>query len=113
MGFSLLAVVKLKLLASSSQTISFTPYVAYLVGPFLLKVFLKLRSLPQFYEDVLHATRFLLFQFSQIAFEIRLEDLGDRSRWERALRLFTERIRRISSPSDEARRLHDLSMVAL
>lgn len=114
MGLHLMALVKLKLLSSTSHTISFTPYVTSLVVPFVLKFFTSSRTLPQFYDDVSHASRLLLFQFSRIAFNIRQEDLRDWSRWERALRLFTARISRQLSPSDdEASRLHDLAMLTL
>lgn len=113
MGLHLMALVKLKLLASTSHTISFTPYVTCLIGPFVLKIFMNSRSLSQLYDDVSYASRLLLFQFTHIAFNLRQEDLGNRSRWERALRLFIERITRQSSPSDEASSLHDLAMITL
>lgn len=110
MGLHLMAVVKLKLLASTSHTVSLTPYITSLVAPFVVKTFLNFRTLPQLYEDVLHALRLFLFQFTQIR---QLEDLGDRNRWERALRLLTERISRQSSTSDEASSLHELAMITL
>lgn len=71
MGLHLMAVVKLKLLASTSHTVSLTPYITSLVAPFVVKTFLNFRTLPQLYEDVLHALRLFLFQFTQIR---QLED---------------------------------------
>ncbi|KAK1378232.1 hypothetical protein POM88_024976 [Heracleum sosnowskyi] len=114
MGLHLMALVKLKFLASTSHTISFTPYVSCLICPFVLKIFLNSRTLSQVYEDVSHASRLLLFQFSQ-AFNVRQEDLGDRSRWERALRSVYERISgSLRSPSlNEARSMHDFAMITL
>lgn len=111
----LVVLVKLKLLFSTSHAISLTPFITYLVAPFVLKVLLNWRSLPQLYEDVWHASRLLIFQFSEIAFGIRQENLEDRSRWERALRLFSERISHsLRSPSStEARSMHDFSMITL
>ncbi|KAL1826376.1 hypothetical protein DCAR_0205475 [Daucus carota subsp. sativus] len=115
MGLPLLALLKLKILASTSQTLSFTPLITCLVGPFVLKVLLNLRTIPSVYDDVSHASRLFLFQVNQIVFHIRREDLGDRSRWERAIRLLSEILvsSRRSTPADEARSLHDLSMITL
>lgn len=115
MGLPLLALLKLKILASTSQTLSFSPFITCLVGPFVLKVLLNLRTLPSVYDDVSHASRLFLFQINQIVFHIRQDDLGDRSRWERAIRVLSEMIMnsRRSTQSDDARSLHDLSMITL
>ncbi|KAK1381785.1 Zinc finger protein [Heracleum sosnowskyi] len=115
MGLPLLALVKLKILASTSHTLSFNPLITCLVGPFVLKVLLNLRTLPSIYDDVSHASRLFFFQVNQIVFHIRQDDLGDRSRWQRAIRVFSEMITnsRRSTESDEARSLHDLSMITL
>lgn len=115
MGLPLLALVKLKILASTSQTLSFTPLITCLVGPFVLKVLLNLRTLPSIYDDATHAWRLFFFQINQIVFHIRQEDREDRSRWERAIRLFSEMIisSRRAPHSDDARSFLDLSMITL
>lgn len=121
MGLHLVALVKLKLMigAGTSHN-SLTPLlVTTLVCPFVLKICLSLRSLPQVYDDISHASRLFFFQLGQIAFHVRQEDLGNQSRWERALRVFCQMVtgaRRSPASllsSDEAHRLHDLSMITL
>ncbi|WOG90344.1 hypothetical protein DCAR_0209587 [Daucus carota subsp. sativus] len=95
MVLHLLALVKLKLLATASHS-AFTPLVPCLAYPFVLKLCNSLRfGLPQSRASVAQFSGLFLFRLGRIIFHGRREEaLGNAGRWRRALRLIDEMISR-------------------
>lgn len=112
MGLHLIALLKLKLLSSSSHTC--TPLVANLIWPFLIKLSYSFRFVHGAYADLIHASRLFFFQLRQITFDSHQEDPANATRLERAVRLVHRRLRRSSrSQIVDDDSLHTLSMLAL
>ena len=113
MGLHLVALAKLNLLSSSH---SFTPLVAGLIFPFVLKLSFRLGIARRVYIDLIDASRLFFFQLSQIAFEADQPAPANGDRWQRALRLVCQRITHVRrSPvgqSDEDS-FHTLTMLSL
>ncbi|KAG9452325.1 hypothetical protein H6P81_005229 [Aristolochia fimbriata] len=119
MGIHLLAVAKLKLLAASAAAANghaYTSPVAVLVWPFALKLPLHGR-LSKLYADFAASSVLFLFRLSQIVFQQQPQHHG--GRWERALRLFRERVTSTTYRASTARfesveaSFHQASMLAL
>ncbi|XWS49737.1 hypothetical protein CRYUN_Cryun12cG0028500 [Craigia yunnanensis] len=83
MGLHLVALAKLHLLSPSH---SFTPVVAGLICPFVLKISFSSRIVRRVYIDVIVASRLFFFQLSQIVFDADRPALSNGDRWRRALR---------------------------
>ncbi|KAJ4712750.1 Decaprenyl diphosphate synthase [Melia azedarach] len=90
MGLHMVALAKLNLLSSAAHGIS-PAILAGLVCPFVLKFTFSFRFIRQAYVDVLYASRLFVFQLGQIAFESE-PAAGYNSRWERAIRLISQRV---------------------
>lgn len=116
MGLHLVALAKLHLL-SSSPTHSFTPLIAGLICPFVLKLSFSSSIVRRAYIDVIDASRLFFFQLSQIAFQQDQPAPGNGGdRWERALRLVCQRIthvRRSPSGQSDDDSFHTLTMLSL
>ncbi|GAV78548.1 hypothetical protein CFOL_v3_22014 [Cephalotus follicularis] len=90
MGLIIVALAKLTLL-SSSHTIS--PLLSGFLWPFALKLSFSLRIVRRAFWDVIHSSRLFFFQLGQIASDTHEPALGSNTRWERALRLVSQRLR--------------------
>ena len=102
MVLHLLALVKLKLLATASQS-AFNPLFPCLAYPFVLKLCMCLRcDLRGFHATTAQSLRFFLYRLGCIIFRPRQEeeDLGDAGRWRRVLRLVQEIINRATTVVD-------------
>ncbi|KAL6979745.1 hypothetical protein U1Q18_021400 [Sarracenia purpurea var. burkii] len=113
MGLHLVVLVKLNLAATVHGG---CPMVVTLVWPYILKLAVSLRPLRRGYTSVIYGGRLFFFQLAQIASNAE-PGVGNRRRWERALRLVCQRIahaRRYSPAleSDEES-FRTLSMLAL
>ncbi|XVF10832.1 hypothetical protein REPUB_Repub07fG0217300 [Reevesia pubescens] len=112
MGLHLVALAKL---FSPTQSL-FTPLVAGLICPFLLKLSFSLRIVRRVYIDVIYASRLFFFQLSQIAFEADQPAPGNGNRWQRALRLVCQMIayvRRYPAAQSDEDSFHTLTMLSL
>lgn len=114
-----LHVMVLKLAGTSAHG-CVTPTVTALIWPFVLKLSLALRSPHQTYSDLLRSSRLFFFQLVQIFLNHEhLVPNGtgyNRTRWDRALRLVSERIaqaRRWHESELDEDSLRNLSMLAL
>ncbi|ONK73772.1 uncharacterized protein A4U43_C04F35210 [Asparagus officinalis] len=105
MAAHLLILAKLKLLNGGGQ--SNWRLMAMLFCPFALKLPLAMH-MPSSYTDLAISLRLFIFRLNRIFF---FEGSGDR-RWERALRLFHERVLVAGARSSELD-LSDISMFAL
>ncbi|XVF13378.1 hypothetical protein REPUB_Repub08aG0203000 [Reevesia pubescens] len=115
MGLHLVALAKLHFLSSSSR---FTPLLAGLICPFVLKVSFSLSIVRRVYIDVIDASRLFFFQLSQIAFQDDDQPApgngGDR--WQRILRLVCQRIthvRRSPAGQSDEDSFHTLTILSL
>ena len=124
MALHLLALVKLKLLATTGS--SFNLLFPCLVYPFVLKVCIGLRyDLPQIYASTTHFSRFFLFRIGHIVFHGRNEGgFGSARRWRRALQLvgdLVDDIINLSTPtaadsppsSNNVHSMHTYGMITL
>ncbi|KAL0409382.1 UNVERIFIED_CONTAM: hypothetical protein Sradi_1872600 [Sesamum radiatum] len=87
----MVALAKLSLSGAAHQGL--TPLVTALVLPFVLKFCFSFRPLHDTCSDMMHAMRLFVFQMGEIAFGREPTGAGD-VRWQRALRLVCERVRR-------------------
>ncbi|KAK1374714.1 hypothetical protein POM88_030907 [Heracleum sosnowskyi] len=120
MVLHLLALTKLKLLATTSHCVfnSFLPCLAY---PFVLKLCISLRyGLPHFHANLAHSSRFFLFRLGRIVFQGRQEeDLGNAGRGRRVLRLIDEMVSRATLQADSqfssgyVPSLHDIAVITV
>ncbi|KAK8584468.1 hypothetical protein V6N13_109863 [Hibiscus sabdariffa] len=116
MGLFLVAVAKLHFLSSAH---SLSPLLGSLICSFVIKLAFSLRIVRGACTDMVDATRLFLFQLSQIAFEAdghRPPAPGNGERWQRALRLVSERMayatRSQVAQSDEDN-FHTLTVLSL
>ncbi|KAK4422893.1 hypothetical protein Salat_1871900 [Sesamum alatum] len=93
MALPMVALAKLSVVGAAHQGL--TPLVTALVLPFVLKFCFSFRPLHDTCRDMMHAMRLFVFQMGEIAFgrEPSGGAAGD-VRWQRALRLVCERVRR-------------------
>ncbi|XWS49106.1 hypothetical protein CRYUN_Cryun13aG0135300 [Craigia yunnanensis] len=113
MGLHLVALAKLHLLSPSH---SFTPLVAVLICPFVLKLSFSLRIVRRVYIDVIDASRLFFFQLNQIAFEADHPAPANGDRWQRVIRLVCQRIthvRRSPAGQSDEDSFHTLTMLSL
>ncbi|KAB2018102.1 hypothetical protein ES319_D08G206100v1 [Gossypium barbadense] len=117
MGICLVALAKLHLL-TPAHSIS-APLLAGFICPFVVKLAFRFRIVRRVYIDMLYATRLFFFQLSQIAFDAggdRQPSPGDGERWQRALRLVSERIthvRRSPVADSDEDSFHTLTVLSL
>ncbi|XVF52620.1 hypothetical protein PTKIN_Ptkin05aG0032900 [Pterospermum kingtungense] len=115
MGLPIVAIAKLHLLSHCHK--SFTPLLAGLICPFLLKLSFGFGVPRGVYTDVVEASRLFFFQLNQIAFDADHQPApGRRHRWQRALRLVCQRITHVRrSPAEQLddESFHTLSMLSL
>ncbi|KAK9716379.1 hypothetical protein RND81_06G229300 [Saponaria officinalis] len=138
MGFHLLAIANLKL--AKAATHGCTPLVLSLILPFILRMSCSVRIIRQSYIDLFYSSRLFMFQLTQIVLDDNnnsnnnnnnIEGSNDNrvgsrdisrggARWDRALRLVSERLirtrRHLASmryDDDDEVSFHDFSMIAL
>ncbi|KAK8614037.1 hypothetical protein V6N13_122415 [Hibiscus sabdariffa] len=116
MGMFLVAVAKLHLLSSAH---SLSPLLGSLICSFVIKLAFSLRIVRGACTDMVAGTRLFLFQLSQIAFGAhgnRPPAPGNSERWQRALRLVSQRVayatRSQVAQSDEDN-FHTLTVLSL
>lgn len=120
MVLHLLALVKLKLLATTSHS-AFNPFFPCLAYPFVLKLCISLRyDVRRIHAHIAYSSSFFLYRLCRIIFHSRQEeDLGSAGRWRRTLRLVEEMINRATPAmdslfaSDYEDSLHAIAMIAL
>ncbi|KAG5588932.1 hypothetical protein H5410_039446 [Solanum commersonii] len=124
MGLHLLLIGKIKILATSSTHSLSNPLLVSLLWPYILKLAaFSFRPIHQVYSDLIYSIRLFSFQMSQITFNTephvgpsRGGDGGRNTRWERAVRLVSERLihaRRSQFSEADEESLRELSMIAL
>ncbi|KAF5184790.1 hypothetical protein FRX31_025623 [Thalictrum thalictroides] len=89
MGLHLLALTKLKLFAAATYGTSSLITATVVV---FLKIPFSTRDISRVCSNAFVASRLLLFRFGVIMFEDELLGTYNRRRWERAFRLFRERM---------------------
>ncbi|KAM7491213.1 hypothetical protein LguiA_034134 [Lonicera macranthoides] len=115
MGLHFVVLAKLNLIANSQTSFS-TPLLATLIGPFLFRLFLNFRPIRRVYNNIIHNWRLFFFQLDQIAFHSDHVPAGTGRRFQRAVRLVSDRISQARRPSTlefDEDSLHALSMIAL
>ncbi|TMW99670.1 hypothetical protein EJD97_002159 [Solanum chilense] len=124
MGLHLLLIGKINILATSSPHSLSNPLLVSLLWPFILKLAaFSFRPINQVSSDLIYSIRLFSFQMSQITFNTephvgpgRGGDGGGNTRWERAVRLVSERLihaRRSQFSEADEESLRELSMIAL
>ncbi|KAL0296256.1 UNVERIFIED_CONTAM: hypothetical protein Sradi_6677700 [Sesamum radiatum] len=92
MAMPMVALAKLSLVGAAHQGL--TPLITALVLPFVLKFCFSFRPLHDTCSDMMHAMRLFVFQMGEIAFGREPSGGAGDVRWQRALRLVCERVRR-------------------